>query len=78
MCERKERIGLGEANRRSDIATDGDCALPSGQIERYAKNMESQIVTIEVDVSTAEILRALQEKTDAQGITLDALENRVR
>lgn len=35
--------------------------------------MESQTVTIQIDVSTAAILRALQEKADAQGITLDAL-----
>jgi hypothetical protein len=47
--------------------------LPSERTTRYAKNMEPETVTIEVDVSTAAILRALEEKANAQGVTLDAL-----
>ena len=35
--------------------------------------MESETVTIEVDVSTAAILRSLAEKANAQGVTLDTL-----
>lgn len=35
--------------------------------------MSVQMTTIEVDQNTAVILRALQEKAEAQGTTLDAL-----
>jgi hypothetical protein len=35
--------------------------------------MEPQTVTIEVDVSTAAILRALAEKANAQGVSLGTL-----
>ncbi len=35
--------------------------------------METQKITIQVDVPTAAILRALQEQANAQGVTLDAL-----
>ncbi|MBO0721083.1 MAG: hypothetical protein J2P41_09685 [Blastocatellia bacterium] len=35
--------------------------------------MNSQMVTIELEASAAEILRALQEKAEARGVTLEAL-----
>jgi len=35
--------------------------------------METRTITIQVDVSTAALLHALQERADAQGITLDEL-----
>ena len=35
--------------------------------------METRTITIQVDASTAALLRALQERADAQGITLDEL-----
>ena len=35
--------------------------------------MESQTVTIQVDATTAEILRSLQERATAEGTTLDVL-----
>jgi hypothetical protein len=43
----------------------------------YAEGMETQTVTIEVAVSTAAILRALEEKAKAQGESLDALLRRL-
>jgi hypothetical protein len=39
--------------------------------------METKTVKIEVDVSTAAILRVLQVKAEAQGIPLDALLQRL-
>jgi hypothetical protein len=35
--------------------------------------METQTVTIQIDVSTAAILRALQKRAAAEGVTLDVL-----
>jgi len=35
--------------------------------------METQTVTIQIDVATAAILRALQKRADAEGVTLDVL-----
>jgi hypothetical protein len=43
------------------------------RISYYAEGMEPQTVTIELATSTVAILRTLQEKAEAQGITLDAL-----
>jgi hypothetical protein len=37
------------------------------------ESMEPQKVTLELDVASAEIILALQEKAEAQGKTLDAL-----
>jgi hypothetical protein len=37
------------------------------------KSMKPQTVTVEIEASAAEILRVLQEKAEAQGVTLDIL-----
>lgn len=47
--------------------------LPTASMPMYPEAMNTQMVTIQVDAATAAIIRALQEKADARGLTLDSL-----